>query len=75
MGAVPAVGVVHRRALEGALDPEHERARLAREYAETMLRPEIAARDGHIDELIAPRDTRARVSWALRSLGAHARPR
>jgi acetyl-CoA carboxylase carboxyltransferase component len=69
MGAVPAVGVIHRRALAGAEDPEHERARLAAEYAETMLRPELAAQDGHIDELIASRDTRARVGWAFRSLG------
>jgi acetyl-CoA carboxylase carboxyltransferase component len=71
MGALPAVGVIHRRALAASDDPEQERARLAAEYAETMLRPELAAQDGHIDELITPRDTRARVSWAFRSLGGH----
>jgi acetyl-CoA carboxylase carboxyltransferase component len=71
MGAVPAVGVIHRRALAAAENSEDERARLAAEYAETMLRPEVAARSGHVDELIAPRDTRARLSWALRSLGGH----
>jgi methylmalonyl-CoA decarboxylase subunit alpha len=71
MGAVPAVGVIHRRALAASDDPERERARLAEEYAETMLRPELAAQAGHVDELIAPRDTRARVGWALRSLGGH----
>jgi acetyl-CoA carboxylase carboxyltransferase component len=69
MGAVPAVGIIHRRALAAADDADQERMRLAAEYAETMLRPELAAQDGHIDELIAPRDTRARVSWAFRSLG------
>jgi acetyl-CoA carboxylase carboxyltransferase component len=73
MGAVPAVGVIHRRALAAADDPDAERARLAAEYAETMLRPELAARAGHVDELIDPRDTRARLSWALRSLGGPAR--
>lgn len=77
MGAVPAVGVIHRRALAdagGREGAESERARLAAEYAETMLRPEIAARDGHVDELIRPLDTRARLSWAFRSLGGHPRP-
>jgi acetyl-CoA carboxylase carboxyltransferase component len=72
MGAVPAVGVIHRRALaaaEGRAEAESLRVRLAAEYAETMLAPEVAARSGHVDELIAPCDTRARLAWALRSLG------
>ena len=72
MGAVPAVGVIHRRAIAAADDgrggAEALRDRLAAEYGETMLRPELAARAGHVDELIEPRDTRARLSWALRSL-------
>jgi acetyl-CoA carboxylase carboxyltransferase component len=69
MGAVPAVGIIHRRAIAAAPDPEAERAQLAAHYAETMLDPEVAAYSGHVDELIAPRDTRARLAWALRSLG------
>jgi acetyl-CoA carboxylase carboxyltransferase component len=73
MGALPAVGVIHRRALAAAEDPEEERARMAAEYAETMLGPQVAARAGHVDELIDTRDTRARLSWAFRSLGAHPR--
>jgi acetyl-CoA carboxylase carboxyltransferase component len=68
MGAVPAVGVIHRRHLAAADDPEAERARLAGEYAEAQLRPQVAAATGYIDELIAPPDTRGRLSWALRSL-------
>lgn len=69
MGARPAVGVIHRRELAAAEDPESERDRLAEHYAQTHLRPEVAAARGHIDELIEPRDTRARLVWALRSLG------
>jgi acetyl-CoA carboxylase carboxyltransferase component len=68
MGALPAVGVIHRRHLAAAEDPESERARLADEYAEAQLRPQVAAATGYIDELIAPPDTRGRLSWALRSL-------
>ena len=39
MGAKPAVGVIHRRQLAAAEDPEAERERLATHYAETQLRP------------------------------------
>jgi len=68
MGATPAVGVIHRRALAAVEDPEAERARLARQYAEDQLRPQVAARTGYVDELIAPRDTRERLVWAFHSL-------
>jgi len=57
MGAKPAVGVIHRRA--GL-------------YAEAQLRPQVAASTGYVDELIAPADTRARLSWSLGSLGGAA---
>jgi len=68
MGAKPAVGVIHRRELAVAPDPEAERERLARRYAESQLRAQVAAATGYVDELIEPRDTRARLIWALGSL-------
>jgi acetyl-CoA carboxylase carboxyltransferase component len=68
MGARPAVGVMHRRALAAADDPDAERDRLAQHYAETQLRPEVAAARGFVDEMIAPGDTRARLIWAFNSL-------
>jgi acetyl-CoA carboxylase carboxyltransferase component len=71
MGAKPAVGIINRRDLAAADDPEAARERLAADYAQTHLRPEVAASQGHIDELIAPGDTRARLAWALTSLGGH----
>ncbi|MGI8714744.1 MAG: acyl-CoA carboxylase subunit beta [Solirubrobacteraceae bacterium] len=69
MGARPAVGVIHRRELALAEDPEAERERLARHYADSQLRPQVAASAGYVDELIAPSDTRGRLVWALQSLG------
>jgi acetyl-CoA carboxylase carboxyltransferase component len=69
MGARPAVGVIHRRVLAAAEDPEAERDRLARHYAHHQLRPQVAASTGYIDELISPADTRARLAWAFESLG------
>ncbi len=68
MGARPAVGVIHRRELAAAADPDAERDRLARRYANQQLRPQVAAASGHIDELIRPVDTRERLVWALGSL-------
>jgi acetyl-CoA carboxylase carboxyltransferase component len=68
MGAVPAVGIIHRRELAAAEDPVATRAALASAYAETHLRPEVAAAQGYIDELIEPAQTRRRLSSAFRSL-------
>ncbi len=68
MGARPAVGVIHRRELAVAENPEAERERLARQYAHAQLRPQVAAATGYVDELIAPTDTRARLVWALHSM-------
>jgi len=69
MGASPAVGIIHRRELAAAEDPATARDRLAADYAETQLSPQVAARGGYVDELIAPSDTRSKVAWALRTLG------
>ncbi len=68
MAARSAVGIIHRRELAAAEDPDAARDRLAAEYSETRLCPRAAARDGHIDELIAPSETRSRLAWAFRSL-------
>jgi acetyl-CoA carboxylase carboxyltransferase component len=72
MGAKPAVGIMHRRELAAAPDPDAARERLAADYADAQLRPQVAANAGYVDELIAPAETRERVSWALRSLQAAA---
>jgi acetyl-CoA carboxylase carboxyltransferase component len=68
MSARAAVGIVHRRDLEAAEDPEAERARLADLYAEEHLRADSAAAGGFIDEVVDPADTRWRVASALRAL-------
>jgi acetyl-CoA carboxylase carboxyltransferase component len=65
MGAQPAVGITHRRELAAAADPDRLRRRLAAEYAETHLGAATAARQGYADEVISPRDTRRRLTWAL----------
>jgi acetyl-CoA carboxylase carboxyltransferase component len=68
MGPKQAVGIVHKRDIAAADDPEAERERLAAEYAEGNVSAIVAAREGHIDELIEPADTRRRLAGALASL-------
>jgi acetyl-CoA carboxylase carboxyltransferase component len=65
MGARAAVGIVNRRELRAAEDPEAERTRLADAYAREHLRAENAAAEGFVDEIIAPAETRDRLAGAL----------
>ena len=68
MGPKQAVGIVHKREIAAADDPEAEHDRLAAEYADGNVSAVVAAREGHIDELIEPADTRRRLAGALASL-------
>ncbi len=68
MAASQAVGIVHRRRLRDASDPETLSANLAAAYAEEHLTAPAAAANGFIDEVIEPTETRASLAWALSSL-------
>ena len=67
MAARAAVGIVNRRELRAASDPEAERTRLAEAYAEEHLRADTAAAAGFVDEIIEPSQTRDRLAHALES--------
>jgi acetyl-CoA carboxylase carboxyltransferase component len=71
MSARAAVGIVHRRELRAAEDPDAERVRLAAAYAEEHLTAGAAAAAGFVDEIVEPELTRARLIWALRTLAGH----
>jgi acetyl-CoA carboxylase carboxyltransferase component len=68
MAARSAVGIIHRRELAAAEDPDALRDELADGYSESQLRAEVAAGSGYVDELISPLHTRSRLVWAFRSL-------
>jgi acetyl-CoA carboxylase carboxyltransferase component len=68
MGARQAVGVVHRRTLAEADDPDAERDRLAAEYRDEHVSAQVAAQRGFVDELVEPVDTRRRLAGALAGL-------
>jgi methylmalonyl-CoA decarboxylase subunit alpha len=74
MGARAAVGIVNRRELRVAEDPDTERDRLADAYAREHLRAETAAAEGFVDEIIEPAQTRDRLAWALHAFGGETDP-
>lgn len=70
MGAKAAVGIINRRELAAAEDPAATRDALAERYADEHLAARTAARDGFVDEVIEPADTRARLAWGLATLAS-----
>ena len=77
MGPQQAVGIVHARTIASAADSQGARDRLVSEYAEHHLTAVAAARQGCIDEIVTPSQSRARLAAALSALapaatsGAH----
>jgi propionyl-CoA carboxylase beta chain len=69
MGAEGAVNILYRRELEAASDPAAARAARIAEYRERFASPWVAAEHGFIDDVIQPRETRARLIAALSMLG------
>lgn len=70
MGAQQAVGIINRREIAAAASPQQARAELADVYALEHQGARSAARDGVVDELVAPSETRERLVSALRALRA-----
>lgn len=70
VGAEQAVGILSRREIAAAEDPQAERARLASDYGERHLTAAVAAGSGFVDEVVAPAQTRSRLRWALKTIGA-----
>ena len=65
MGAQGAVNILYREELRA--DPG-KRAELMQEYEDTLANPYLAAERGYVDAVIAPADTRAHITRALRTL-------
>jgi acetyl-CoA carboxylase carboxyltransferase component len=68
MAASQAVRIVHRRELAAASDPAAVLLTLSNVYAAEHQSAAAAARDGYIDEVIAPEETRDRLACALHTL-------
>ena len=68
VGAQGAVGILYRREIAAAEDPEALRAEKITEYEDTLANPYIAADRGYLDAVIPPSHTRIHVVRALRLL-------
>jgi propionyl-CoA carboxylase beta chain len=68
MGPKGAVEILFKKEIEQAADRDRETARRIAEYTETFANPYMAASRGFVDDVIDPRDTRARLIDGLRVL-------
>jgi len=68
MGPEGAANILYHKQIESAKEPEKERARLIEEYRKQFLNPYASAGAGYIDDVIEPRETRAKVIAALNAL-------
>jgi len=69
MGPRGAVEILYRKELAAAEDRTELAANLEAEYRETFAHPYLAARRGYLDDVIDPRQTRARLISGLAMLG------
>jgi acetyl-CoA carboxylase carboxyltransferase component len=68
MGPEGAVNIVFRREIANADEPQAKRTELTESYRETFANPFVAASRGYLDDVIAPKESRARIIAALETL-------
>jgi len=68
MGAEGAVNILYKRDIDKAADPQAARAARVEEFREKFANPYVAAARGFVDEVIHPRQTRAKLIAALAGL-------
>jgi acetyl-CoA carboxylase carboxyltransferase component len=68
MGPQGAVGIIFRKEIEAASDPDTRRVELIEEYTERFANPYIAAERGYVDDVIDPRETRRVLVRSLEML-------
>ena len=68
MGPDGAVNIVYKDQLAKAADPAAAKAAYVAEYRDKFANPYYAAELGYVDEIIRPRETRARLARSLKML-------
>lgn len=68
MGASGAVAIIGRKAIKDAEDPEAKKQELIDEYNDKFMNPYVAAKNGYVDEVILPEQTREKIVAALEML-------
>ena len=65
MGAEGAANIVFKKEIQAAADPAEKRREKVREYEEKFSGPDFAAKNGYVDDIIEPCETRLRVINAI----------
>ncbi len=68
MGAEGAVNIIHRRELQAAEDKQTKHAELVEDYKNKFGDPYVAAKNGWLDDVIEPNETRLKLIRALKCL-------
>jgi propionyl-CoA carboxylase beta chain len=68
MGAEGAVNILFKKQINQAENPAAERKRLVDDYRERFNNPYYSAQAGYVDDVIEPRETRAKIIIALTAL-------
>jgi len=68
MGPQAAVGIIFKKEIAAAADPNRKTQELVQEYTERFANPYVAAERGFIDDVIEPQQTRPVLIRALRLL-------
>jgi len=75
MGPEGAVNILFKQAIADSDKPDETREQLVSDYKEKFAHPYLAAGRGYIDNVIDPRQTRAKIIRALETLEAPQTPR
>ncbi len=68
MGAEGAAAIIYRNEIKTADDPKAMKAEKIEEYRQLLYNPYVAARQGYINAVIRPQDTRPTIISALEAL-------
>ena len=68
MGPQGAVEIIYRKQIAEADDPQAKKDAFIEEYREQFANPYVAAEYGYVDDVIYPRETRARLISGLEML-------
>ena len=68
MGPEGAANIIFKSEIQNSPDPELTRKEKVKEYTEKFANPYVAARNGHIDAVINPEDTRRYLIHSLNLL-------
>ena len=68
MGPEGACNIIFRKEITGSKDPQKTREELVQNYKTKFANPYIAASKGYIDDVIEPKETRARLINSLKSI-------